>query len=768
MPCIIDSGLSLPVSTRARVSMSSSSPLRCDECASFTSTSLAPPANRPSTHAFTSPVNIFRNRCHCSVPTSTSAVQLTPVAPSMSAEIMIRTRSTLRLGTRRGHRLTFSVHKWLLPLNYQGEVIIVRSRRAGFVISLLVPALVPVPFAAPAGASAAPAPQAAHAQQPKILKIGVTQEIDSLNPFISITRTGTDILRTAFDYLTVYSQKDQTPIKSLAESWETSDDKLTWTFHMRKGPKWSDGEPITAKDPAFTYNKMMTDETARTANGGFVTQFEWVEATDDSTLVIKTKVPQATMLALDIPIVPEHVWSKMSDIGAEPEFPMVGSGPYTVTEFKEAQFVKLKANKNYWRGAPKVDELHFIYYRNADAAVTALQSGQVDLINRLTPTQFDALKGDPNIVTNNAQNRRFNEIVINPGAATGDGKPIGNGNPALKDVKLRQAIATAIDSKTLVDNVWGGYGEAAQGYIPPVFSDYAWKPSGEEKRSFDLDKANQMLDDAGYKKGADGIRLDKTGKPLNLRLLAHAETNLDETGGPFIKGWLKDIGINIALQPRSDDQVNEDTTRGEFDIAFSGWNANPDPDYVLSLQTCPNRPNAQGEGGTPDSFLCDKDYDDLYAKQLKRSEERRVGKECRSRWDGSSAVFSSVLVQTWATRPNAKGEGGTPDSFLCDKDYDDLYAKQLKEFDPAKRADLVKQMQERLYDQATLVILGYDNALEAYRKDAFEGFPQQPADNGVFMNQQGYWGYLCGTPQGAGPGPPVGGKGQRATPRRGA
>lgn len=567
-----------------------------------------------------------------------------------------------------------------------------RSRRAGFGITLLVSALVTVPFAAPAGASAAPAPQAAHAQQPRILKIGVTQEIDSLNPFISITRTGTDILRTAFDYLTVYSQQDQTPIKSLAESWETSDDKLTWTFHLRKGPKWSDGEPITAKDPEFTYNKMMTDETARTANGSFVTQFESVKATDDSTLVIKTKVPQATMLALDIPIVPEHVWSKMSDIGAEPEFPMVGSGPYTVSEFKEAQFVKLKANKNYWRGAPKIDELHFIYYRNADAAVTALQSGQVDLVNRLTPTQFDALKGDPNIVTNNAQNRRFNEIVINPGAATNDGKPIGNGNPALKDVKLRQAIATAIDSKTLVDKVWGGYAEEAKGYIPPVFADYAWTPSGDVKRDFSLDEANKMLDEAGYKKGADGIRLDKQGKPLNLRLLAHAETNLDETGGPFIVGWLKDIGLNVQLQPRSDDQVNEDTTRGEFDLAFSGWNANPDPDYVLSLQTCANRPNAQGEGGTPDSFL-------------------------------------------------------------CDKEYDDLYAQQLKEFDPGKRADLVKQMQERLYDQSTLVILGYDNALEAYRKDAFEGFPKQPADNGVFMNQQGYWGYLGATPKGAGPVP---------------
>jgi peptide/nickel transport system substrate-binding protein len=577
-------------------------------------------------------------------------------------------------------------------------VIIVRSRRLALGVTLMVSALVTVPFSVPAGAST-PA-KAASGQSSKILRVGVTQEVDSLNPFISITRTGTDIGRTNFEFLTTYSQGSMAPEGTLAEKWDTSDDKLTWTFHFRKNVKWSDGQPVTAKDAAFTFNKMLDDETARTANGSYVTQWESVKATDDQTLVIKTKVPQATMEALDIPIVPEHVWSKVTDVGAEPTYPMVGSGPYYVTEFKEAQFTKMKANKNYWRGAPKIDELHFIYYRNADAAVTALQSGQVDLVNRLTPTQFDALKSDPNITLNNAQNRRFNEIVINPGAATNDGTPIGDGNPALKDVKLRQAIAQAIDSKTLIDKVWGGYATEAAGYIPPVFKDFAWKPPADQQRKFDLKAANTALDDAGYdKKGADGIRLDKTGKAMNFRLLAHAEANLDENAGPFIKGWLKGIGIGITLEPVSDTQVNEDTTRGDFDLAFSGWNANPDPDYVLSLQTCANRPNAEGKGGTPDSFL-------------------------------------------------------------CDKTYDDLYKKQLSEFDRGKRIDLVKQMQARLYDQATTVILGYDNALEAFRKDAFEGFPLQPAKGGVIMNQQGYWGYYGATPAGEGPVPVFGANGE--------
>jgi peptide/nickel transport system substrate-binding protein len=554
--------------------------------------------------------------------------------------------------------------------------------------------LVTAPVAATAGATPAPAraAEATSSQDGKILRVGVTQEVDSLNPFISITRTGTDILRAQFEFLTTYSQGSMTPEGALVEKWETSDDKLTWTFHFRKGLKWSDGQPISANDAAWTFQKMLDDDVAKTANGSYVQQWESVKATDDNTLVIKTKVPQATMEALDIPIVPEHVWSKVADIGAEPTYPMVGSGPYYITEFKEAQFTKMKANKSYWRGAPKIEELHFIYFSNADAAVTALQSGDVDLINRLTPTQFDALKSEPDIALNNAQNRRFNEIVINPGAATNDNTPIGNGNPALKDIKLRQAIAQAIDSKTLVDKVWGGYAGEAAGYIPPVFKDFKWEPSGAEKRPFDLDAANKKLDDAGYKKGSDGIRLDKTGKPLNLRLLAHAENNVDENAGPFIKGWLKEIGINVTIEPRSDNQVNEDTTRGDFDLAFSGWNANPDPDYVLSLQTCANRPNADGKGGTPDSFL-------------------------------------------------------------CDKEYDDLYAQQLSEFDRNKRIDLVKKMQARLYDQATLVIFGYENALEAYRKDVFEGFPMQPADGGVMMNQQGAWGYYGATPKGQGPVP---------------
>ncbi|MFC0105131.1 ABC transporter substrate-binding protein [Kibdelosporangium aridum] len=522
---------------------------------------------------------------------------------------------------------------------------------------------------------------AGQAQGEKVLRAGVTQDLDSLNPFITITRVGTDLTRLTYEYLTTYDPKDYRPVPGLAESWSTSDDKLTWTFKIRSGAKWSDGQPVTAADPAFTLTKMMTDPVAATANGSFVQGWESVTAPDPQTLVIKTTQPRSTMLALDIPIVPKHVWEKVTDFKAEPPLPLVGSGPFIVQDYKASQFIKLKANKDYWRGAPKIDALDFVYYKNVDAEVQALKNGDIDLMSRLVPAQYDALKNDPNVKLNTGAGRRLNEILINPGAAAKDGSPIGDGNPALKDIQLRKAIALAVDSKTIVDKVWGGYAVEAAGYIPPGFSEFHWP----QKQKFDPAAANQMLDAAGYAKGPDGVRVDKTGKPLRLRLLGHAGTNLDEQSSKYIVNWLKDIGIAVEPQMVSDQKVNDATTGGNFDLAFSGWSANPDPDYVLSLQTCGNRPNADGKGATPDSFL-------------------------------------------------------------CDPEYDALYAQQVAETDRAKRVEIVKKMQQVLADRATLVLLGYDNPLEAYRADRWAPFQTQPADGGVIMNQQGYWGYYSATP----------------------
>jgi peptide/nickel transport system substrate-binding protein len=535
-----------------------------------------------------------------------------------------------------------------------------------------------------AGKSAAPV---AHAQQGSTLRVALTQDIDSLNPFTSITAAGTELGRLMYEFLTTYSAKDQSPVPGLAQSWTSSDDKLTWTYALRSGVTWSDGRPITAADVAFTFTLMLTNEEARTANGNFVANFESVTAPDEHTVVIRTKAPQATMLALDVPIVPAHVWSSVTDIShyTNETTPVVGSGPFVLTEYRAGQFVRLKANKSYFRGAPKIDELQLVRFTNSDAAVQALRKGEVDLVNKLTPAQFGALRNEHNVALNKANGHRYYDLLLNPGAAARSGEAIGDGHPALRDVRVRQAIAQAVDGNVLVDKVLQGYGQPGAGLIPPVFADFHWAPAAGRERMFDPAMANRALDQAGYPRGGDGIRRAPDARPLTFRLFGRNDRTADAQAGEFVKRWLSDIGITVELRLVSSNQLNEITTDGSYDLAFSGWGANPDPDPVLSLHTCGQRPG-------PD------------------------------------------------------GKGGTSESFFCDPQYDALYAEQLSEFDRPKRAEVVKQMQQRLYDQVPVVVLYYENALEAYRKDRFSGFQIQPEPGGVITQQNGYWGYYGAQP----------------------
>jgi peptide/nickel transport system substrate-binding protein len=534
-------------------------------------------------------------------------------------------------------------------------------------------AMTPVAVAQPAG------------EQGATLRVALTRQADSLNPFLSITQVGTEVGRLMYDFLTAYDPKDQRPVEGLANEWTTSDDKLTWTFTVPEGKKWSDGEAITADDVAFTYNLMLTDEVARTANGNFVANFESVTAPDPRTVVVKTKTPQSTMLALDVPIVPEHVWAGVTDVEnhANDEAPVVGSGPFLLSEYRPNEFIKLKANPNYWRGAPKIAELHFVSYKNLDAAVQALDKGEVDLINRLGPAQYDSLQGKENIGLNKGQGRRFNELVFNSGAATSAGEPIGDGHPALRDVRVRRALAKAIDIDTIVERVNGGYAEPGTGLMPPSNAKYHFTPA--VPRTFDLGAASADLDAAGYARGADGIRVGPDGRPLNFRLLGHANRAYDEQASEFLKRSFADVGVGVDVQLVDDNQLNETSTAGTFDIVFSSWGTNPDPDFILSLHTC-------------------------------------------------------------AQRPNDEGKGGTTDTFFCDETYDRLYAQQAAEVDQDARAEIVKQMQQRFYDEVPAVILGYDNVLEAYRQDRFASFQVQPDPGGSIMEQNGVWGYYGATP----------------------
>ncbi|MEV6764761.1 peptide ABC transporter substrate-binding protein [Streptomyces sp. NPDC051105] len=539
-----------------------------------------------------------------------------------------------------------------------------------------------------------PAPQQAEAAQgDKVLTVAVAQSVDSLSPFLAVRLLSTSLQRLMYEYLTDYDPGDAHPIPGLATKWSASADKLTWTYTIRSDAKWSDGQKVTAEDAAWTFDKLMTDQAAATANGNFVTNFRRVTAPSPTKLVIELKKPQATMTALDVPIVPEHIWKDVSDFSKfnnDGKFPVVGDGPFVLTDYKADSYVRLKANKDFWRGAPKFDELVFKYYKDQDAAVAALRKGEVSFVAgapALTPAQASSLQGQKDIRVNDAPGRRFYALATNPGAQAKNGQKFGDGDPSLLDERVRHALFLAVDRKTIVDKVFQGHAVEGQGYIPPRFSTYFWKPSASQELAYDPAKAAQLLDQAGYRKNADGKRVGKDGKPLNYRVLCHATDPNDKAVGQYLKEWWAKLGIGATLDCL--DNVTDPWLAGKYDLAFDGWSVNPDPDYVLSIHTC-------------------------------------------------------------AALPATPKDTGLTDNFVCDRTYDDLYAKQLAEYDSAGRATLVKQMESRLYDLGYMNVMAYPNAVEAYRTDQIKSIETMPKAAGNIYGQDGYWSWWSAVPAGSG------------------
>ncbi len=543
---------------------------------------------------------------------------------------------------------------------------------------------------------ATPATPRAHAdEEPTTLTVAVVDPtVDSLNPFTSIYRLPTQIHRLMYDYLTMYSAEDATPTEGLAESWDHSEDGLTWTYTIRDDSTFSDGEPVTAEDVAYTYNTIMADDSGAMANGSYVENFESVTATDEHTVEIKLKEPSASMLAIDIPIVPQHVWENVgniADFSNEESYPIVGNGPWILSDYKRNESITLEANEDYWRGAPGFDRLIFRFYKDQDAVVEALRKGEVSFVSGLTALQAQALESEDDIHVNHAVGKRFAGLTMNPGAEAKNGEPIGDGNPALKDPQVRTAILHAIDRDAIEERVYSGNFEPNGSYIPSRYGDYHWDPDDSEVIGYDPDEANRILDEAGYETGDDGIRVSPDGVRLSLRQFVHADDPEYRQIATFMEEWLAEIGIEVETTPSDD--IGGILDSGEFDLLFTGWTVNPDPDYIFSIQTC-------------------------------------------------------------GVRPAEPGASYQSDSYNCNATYDQLYEQQRGEVDPEARAEMVQEMQKVLYEDGVVVIFGYPDILEAYRTDVVEeDSPMtQPAENGNIDGQDGYWGWWSAEPATSGGG----------------
>ena len=453
---------------------------------------------------------------------------------------------------------------------------------------------------------AAPIAGAQEEEAGTILRVGLDQPWTTLNVTAGFLVSEYEYWNLMYATLTDKAAEDFATIPGLAESWEASDDGLSYTYTLREGLLWSDGEPLTADDVVWTIN---TSRDQGWSNHISTVQSLDAVVVDDRTLTITSSVPDPRLPTMDVYILPRHIWEPVAPDGeaivSYEALDGVGSGPFILEEYAEEQFLRMSANPNYWGGEPTLDGVVFQIYTNPDAMVAALQQGQIDAAHNIAESSVATLEDDPNIEVVVGYQGGFDEIAINGGAA--EGQP----HPALLDVEVRRAIGYAIDREGVIEDVLFGFGEPATVVSPSA--DPSWMPEipADEQYIYDVDRANQILDDGGYlDTDGDGIReMPGGGDPIVLRHGVNTDSNFYPPVGDLFVGWMEAIGIGVELIPADAGQLFEIIVAGEYDTFAWGWVPFVDPSPMLSYFT------SDELGNYNDANWSDPEYDALYTQQ---------------------------------------------------------------------------------------------------------------------------------------------------------
>lgn len=522
-----------------------------------------------------------------------------------------------------------------------------------------------------------PALRPVAAATPIVYRIGTTQEIDSLNPFQAYLYSSYEAWILNYDVLVGYGPDLEYAATGFAEKWDVSSDGKTYTFHIRPGMQWSDGQPATARDVAFTYNYILDSLKTKDPLTLFtLTKVTKVTAPDDATVVVTLSDPSSLILGAYIPILPEHVWKKITPKQANSAFanpvPVVGTGPFQAVEWQKGQFTRFIRNPHYWGKKPAIDEVQLIYFANQDAMDQALTKGDIDAARQILTTQFKQIDADPNIVGVNGRSplTGFDELAYN--LYDGKGKAgIGASTSAVRDPAFRDALGYAIDKDLLVKQPLFGFGDPGTTVIPPALPAWHYEPSATEKRKFDLEEAKRRLDAAGYKdSNGNGFREDHQGKEINLNLVTPSSQVYYAQSANLIADWWKQIGIKMTPQVLEKDSVTATVTppeaggKANFDVELWGWAGTADPDFLLS-------------------------------------------------------IFTTDQI------------GGWSDSFYSNPTFDKLYSDQQIAPTQAARKAITDQMQAILYKDSPYDVLYYSSELQAYRTDKWHGYALQPRQGGT-------------------------------------
>jgi peptide/nickel transport system substrate-binding protein len=441
-------------------------------------------------------------------------------------------------------------------------------------------------------------------------RIGTSSRIDSLNPYVAFNQDAYSTFEYIYPLLIQYDKANSKFIPDFATSWKVSNGGKTWTFKTRKGAKWTDGKPLTARDAAWSINTDIKYAATGAANAaGLIAHIKNAKAPKATTLVVNYAAAPGNVLGQfqQFAILPEHIWAKHTghkgaDLKTFSNNAPVGAGPFKLTKFKKDQIALFQRNDAFYGEKPKAAAFGLRMFSNSDALVSALKAHEIDAIEDVPPTAIKTLRSAFNVRSVPGVDQT--DFIINS-------NPKKKAHRELLSLKVKEAFAHAIDRQQIVKVVFLGTAKPASSIIPPATGKWSNKNLKPEK--FDLALANKLLDQAGFKKGPGGIRV-ANGHKMSYQVITPTDVPSTNRSFQIMQPDFKKIGVQLS-QRALDSTAAFDAISGpngkylNFDLAMWDWVALIDPDFMLSVVTCAQY------GGWSDSGYCNKRYDRMYSQQ---------------------------------------------------------------------------------------------------------------------------------------------------------
>lgn len=393
---------------------------------------------------------------------------------------------------------------------------------------------------------------------------GSLWEPSSLNPIVAPDVVTKWILENIFDGLVAINDKMEI-VPELAESWDVSPDGKTYTFRLRKGVKWHDGQDFSAADVKFTYDSIIDPKQPKTIAKSDYALVDRIEVVDPLTVRFVLKSANSSFLSkLAVGVAPKHLLDGQDLATAAFNRKPVGTGPFKVEEWVAGQNVTLAANTGYFRGRPKLDKLIWKIIPDSSVLTVQMLNGEVDGGQVNNPKDVVKFKEKPGLA-----------IYESVGANTYIG--FNNQREPFTDKRVRQALNYGLDKKSIIDRIVDGQGIWATSEI--LAGTWAYNPK-VNRYEYDPAKAKALLDEAGWKVGASGLR-EKGGQVLKFVMLTNAGDKLREEIALFARQQWRELGVDMDVQfLELNTFINDRVLKSNFDCIFLSSSVNVDPDFL--------------------------------------------------------------------------------------------------------------------------------------------------------------------------------------------